>query len=97
MFGFLRELFNPETIGKPRPQRAKNAPPTDREAQISAMQQQAEGLMTPERAELLRRAMEVRRAKQTILADLSDTQRQKLVAVALKKLLNEGRDGDKKD
>ena len=94
MFGFLRELFNPETLGKPRPTQRKS-PQNEREAQITAMQQQAEGLMTPERAELLRRAMEVRRAKQTIFADLSDEQRQKLVAVAIRKLLNEGREGEK--
>ncbi len=96
MFGFLKELFNPETIGKPRPQRKKGAAPNSRQAQIEAMQQQAEGLMTPEREELLRRAMEVRRAKQTIFADLNDEQKQKLVAVAIKKLLNEGRNDDKK-
>ncbi len=49
-------------------------------------------VMTPERAELLRKAMEVHRAKQTVLADLSDEQRQKLVAMAIRQLLNEGRD-----
>lgn len=57
-------------------------------AQIRASQ---ERVMTPERAELIRKALEVRQAKQAILADLDDEQRQKLVALAFKKLLNEGK------
>jgi hypothetical protein len=49
-------------------------------------------LITPDRAELIRQAMQVRAAKQTILADLDDEARAKLVATAMKALLNEGRD-----
>jgi hypothetical protein len=47
---------------------------------------------SPTRAETIRRAAEVKRAKQQLLEALSDEQRQKLVAVALKALLNEGRE-----
>ncbi len=59
---------------------------------ISEAREQAKGLLTEERAELIRQAMKVRAAKQTILADLSDEDRAKLVAAAMKALLNEGRD-----
>lgn len=65
-------------------------------AAIAELQSQAKDLVTPERAELIRRAMEVRAAKQTILADLSDESRAKLVATAMKALLNEGREKDGK-
>jgi len=47
-------------------------------------------IVTPERAELIRKAMQVRAAKQTILADLSDEQRSKLVAQAVRSLMNKG-------
>jgi len=52
-------------------------------------------VMTPEREQLIRQAMEVRRAKQAVLKDLDDEQRQKLVATAMRAFLNEGR-SDKK-
>ncbi len=45
---------------------------------------------TLSREELVRRASQVRRAKQRLLDDLNDEQRHKLVAIALKTLLNEG-------
>lgn len=48
--------------------------------------------MTPERAELIRNAMRIHRAKQNILADLDDAQRQKLVLLAMRAFLNEGRE-----
>lgn len=48
--------------------------------------------MTSDRAELIRQAMAVRAAKQEILADLDDETRAKLVGLAMKALLNEGRD-----
>ncbi|HIJ61097.1 MAG TPA: hypothetical protein HPQ04_00245 [Rhodospirillaceae bacterium] len=47
---------------------------------------------TPDRAELIKQAMKVRAAKQVILADLDDATRAKLVAVAMKAMLNEGRE-----
>lgn len=53
---------------------------------------EARKLVTPDRAELIRQAMQVRAAKQAILADLDDETRAKLVATAMKALLNEGRD-----
>ncbi len=65
---------------------------SERERNIAAIQARMQDIATPERQELLRRAMEVRRAKQQILADLSDEDRQKLVALAMKKLLREGRE-----
>ena len=48
--------------------------------------------MTPDRAALIKNAMAVHRAKQSILADLSDEQRSKLLAVALQKMLRQGRE-----
>ncbi len=63
-----------------------------KEKAISEAREQAKGLLTEDRAELIRQAMKVRAAKQTILADLSDEDRAKLVAAAMKALLNEGRD-----
>lgn len=48
--------------------------------------------MTPERADLIRNAMKIHRAKQRILDDLSDEHRQKLVAMAMRAFLNEARD-----
>ncbi len=62
-----------------------------RQHTIAEAQAKMRDVITPERAELIRQAMAVRQAKQTILADLSDDQRQKLVAVAMRRLLNEGR------
>lgn len=59
---------------------------------ISDAQNAANAIVTPERAELIRQAMAVRNAKQTILADLDDETRGKLVATAMKALLREGRD-----
>lgn len=64
-----------------------------RDQQIKAMQNNAKDLLTPDRAELIRQAMEIRKAKQVVLANLDDVQRQKLVALALKKLMNEGPNG----
>lgn len=49
-------------------------------------------VMTPERAELIRNAMRIHRAKQKVLADLDDKQRQKLVLLAMRAFLNEGRE-----
>ena len=59
---------------------------------ITKMQAQVKGLITEDRAELIRQAMRVRAAKQTSLADLSDDDRARLVATAMKALLREGRE-----
>jgi hypothetical protein len=62
-----------------------------RNAAIAQVQDQVKDLITPDRAELIRQAMKVRAAKQTILADLGDEDRARLVALAMKALLNEDR------
>lgn len=65
----------------------------DPRAQAMAAVRGAQGkVMTAERSALIRRAMEVHRAKQAILVDLDDEQKQKLVAMALRAFLNEGRE-----
>ncbi|PKU21645.1 hypothetical protein [Telmatospirillum siberiense] len=66
-----------------------------RDQAIAEAQKGAQGLVTPDRAELIRQAMQVRAAKQKILADLDDETRGKLVATAMKALLKEdvGKDG----
>jgi hypothetical protein len=58
-----------------------------RDQAIAEVQKDAQDLVTPDRAELIRQAMRVRAAKQTILADLDDETRGKLVAAAMKALL----------
>lgn len=70
---------------------AKSASGSARDQALAQVKAQSQSVMTDERAALIRQAMQVRKAKQTVLADLSDTERQKLVAVAMKKLLNEGK------
>ena len=68
------------------------AKPSDvREEAIAQIQAQGAALVTPDRAELIRRAMEVRAAKQTLLADLNDEDRAKLVATAMRAFLNESK------
>ena len=62
---------------------------TSREQAIEAMKAGGQGLVTEDRAELIKRAMEIRKAKQTLLANLDDDQRQKLMALALKALINQ--------
>ena len=58
---------------------------------IVQMQAQAAAVVTPGRAELIRRAMEVRAAKQAVLAELNEEDRAKLVATAMKAFLAEGK------
>lgn len=72
--------------------KAKAKSPFDaREQAIAEVQKDAQSLVTPDRAELIRQAMQVRAAKQKILANLDDETRGKLVAAAMKALLNEDR------
>jgi hypothetical protein len=66
-----------------------SVPAGSRDQAIAEMQKGAQDLLTPDRAELIRQAMRVRAAKQTILADLDDETRGKLVATAMKALLKE--------
>jgi len=63
-----------------------------RERVLSQVREQSRDFVTSDRADLIRNAMQVRKAKQTVLADLSDEERAKLVALAMKALLNEGRE-----
>jgi light-regulated signal transduction histidine kinase (bacteriophytochrome) len=62
-----------------------------REQMIAQMQAQGAALVTNDRAELIRQAMQVRAAKQSLLADLNDEDRAKLVATAMRAFLNEGK------
>ncbi len=74
--------------GKSKPK----SPFEAREQAIAGAQKDAQELVTPDRAELIRQAMKVRAAKQTILANLDDETRSKLVAAAMKALLKESPD-----
>lgn len=89
MWGWLGKALSPLLLGSKTGAASRNG----REAAIVEAQAKLRDVMTPERAELIRQAMAVRKAKQTVLANLSDEQRQRLVAAAMKRLLNEGRDG----
>ena len=82
---------NAQAVLEQRAKAAKRGPGSAREQALDQVRAQSQSVMTDERAALIRQAMQVRKAKQTVLADLSDTERQKLVAVAMKKLLNEGK------
>ena len=82
---------NAQALLEQRGKAAKRGPKSAREQALAQVKAQSKAVMTDERAELIRQAMQVRKAKQTVLADLSDTERQKLVAVAMKRLLNEGK------
>ncbi|MGE5547137.1 MAG: hypothetical protein ACM33T_09580 [Solirubrobacterales bacterium] len=98
MFGLLKSLFLDEKARKALDKRAaaaKAPPVSERQRAIAKAQAQAKGVMTPERAELLRNAMAVHKAKRRILDDLSDEDRAKLVALAITSLMNEGREPDK--
>jgi hypothetical protein len=83
MAGFFSSLMR-KALGVPAP-----AVPVSREAARQQVQQQAQRIMTPERQELLRRAMEVQSAKQKIFDALSDEKKQELVAMTMRKALNE--------
>lgn len=83
-----------KAVGQINANRRKDKPKSGavaRDQVIADAQAQAKDLVTPDRAELIRQAMQVRTAKQTILANLDDETRGKLVATALKALLNESR------
>ncbi|MBF0093641.1 MAG: hypothetical protein HQL34_03760 [Alphaproteobacteria bacterium] len=67
----------------------RNTALSSREQAIATMKSSGQGLVTEDRAELIRRAMEIRKAKQSLLANLDDEQRQKLMALAIKKLMHD--------
>lgn len=83
MFGFLKKLF-----GETKPVAKMPAKPRPKPA--------AKPVMTENRAELLRQAQEVHRAKRKILDALSDEDRARLVSMAILTFLNEGREPDNK-
>lgn len=92
------ERFNKTLLGLFRSRSARpgakpgTRPASVREEAVAQIRQSQGKVMTPQRAELIRNAMEVHRAKKAILADLDDEQKQRLVALALRAFLNEGRD-----
>jgi len=62
-----------------------------RQQTVIQTQAEAASIAAPDRAELIRRAMEVRAAKQTLLADLNEEDRAKLAATAMRAFLSEGK------
>jgi hypothetical protein len=78
----VRKVALPPTI---------DAAPVARHQALAQIQAQSANLVTPDRAELIRQAMQVRAAKQSLLADLNDEDRAKLVATAMRAFLNESK------
>ena len=92
MFKVLTSLFGAEKpASKKKPAAKAKAAGSAREAALANIRDQSDRVMTPERAALIQNALAVRRAKQKILADLSDEQRAKLVMMAFLKLVDEGK------
>lgn len=90
----------PKKGAKADPGKKKKTPaPADgssaREKALAQVRAAQGTVVTEDRAELIRQAMKIRKAKQQILADLSDDQRARLAALAIRGLLNEGRDEPK--
>lgn len=78
--GLLSKLF-----AAPKPAARKAAPgPADLVAQREAL---AERLMTPERAELIARALEVQRSKQQVFKELADKVGQERMAEILRRMM----------
>lgn len=71
------------------------AAPSAKEQALAQVRAAQGTVVTADRAELIRQAMQIRQAKQQILADLSDDQRARLAALAIRGLLNEGKDEPK--
>jgi hypothetical protein len=83
MAGFFSKLMR-KALGIPAP-----AAPASRAVVQQQLQQQAQKIMTPERQELLRRAMEIQGAKQKIFDALSDDKKKELVALAMRSALKD--------
>ncbi|MFA7430546.1 MAG: hypothetical protein WCZ23_10350 [Rhodospirillaceae bacterium] len=77
----LTGFFQPDTT------EATKAPATPRVRKVAPPLKKH--VMTPQRAELIRNAIKIHRAKKHILADLTDEQRQKLVAMAMSAFLGQ--------
>lgn len=84
MSGILSWLF-----GSSRSAKSTRRAAASREQDVRRLAAQVEAVMTPERRELIRRAMEIRKNKSRILADLGDEEKRKLYALAVKNLLHE--------
>jgi hypothetical protein len=79
--GFLSKLL--------RPQKAA-APAAPSAAQLSAQREAlAERLMTPERAELIARALEVQRSKQAVFKELADKVGQERMAEMIRRMMDQ--------
>jgi hypothetical protein len=78
-------------IGKGGTNRQTTVSAAARQRAMATAEARASDLVTADRAELIRQAMKVRAAKQTILAELDDETRGRLVATAMRAFLNEGR------
>jgi hypothetical protein len=78
----------PSASARPQPATSK---PRERDP-LTALAEAEERMkrLPPEKAQLIRSAMLVHRARQSVLADLSDEEREKLNQVALKALLGGG-------
>lgn len=97
MLGWLSRLVLDkrarEALKRPPPgaaARPKAAQPQQRDRDPATALAEAEERMKrlpPEKAQLIRSAMMVHRARQSVLAELSDEEREKLNKVALKALL----------
>lgn len=70
------------------PQKGKSVDAGMRPA-VTEAQQAVQAVMTPERAELIRRAMQTRAAKQKLLDTLNDESRAQLVATTILAFLDE--------
>ena len=79
---------------KARAKVAQHRKAKTRDGQIAAIRESAQRVMTPERQELIRRAMELQRAKSKIFNDLNDDQKREAIAMMLKGMLNEKDTGD---
>lgn len=93
MAGFLSWLF----LGKKSPKKSPGAPHavSDRDQQIRNLTATADRVMTPERRELIRQALTIRKTKTKILDDLGDEQKRQLYALAIKTMMRNGGDDGK--
>jgi hypothetical protein len=100
MFGWLSRLVLDkrarEALKRPAPvvgraRRVAMAPPPERSpAEALAEAEERMKRLPPEKAQLIRSALLVHRARQSVLAELSDEERDKLQQVARKALLGGG-------
>ena len=94
MFRFVSDALLSLVMDKKARNKLRNSPArrkvTAREVKINELQETVGRVMTPERQALILKAMKVQRAKSKILNDLKDEDKQKLYALAVKKLLREG-------